>query len=150
MLRLEGLTFQAVRVDVTDHVLTVTLNRPHRKNAIDGTMATELLYALDVAAEDPAVRVVMIAAEGDVFCAGADLAALAGGGEAVASTVPKRGETHDLPLRLRRLAKPVICQVQGPALAGALLLVCNATHVLAADSATFGAPEIKPGSGPSW
>jgi len=147
-LGLDGLLFQAVRVTIMDHVLTVILNRPQRKNAINETLANELLYALDAAKHDPDVRVVVIGAAGDVFCAGADLAELSGVREPVTSTVPKRGELHDLSLRLRHLYKPVICKVQGPALAGALLIIGNATHVIASETARFSAPEIKRGLWP--
>ncbi|HYW92772.1 MAG TPA: enoyl-CoA hydratase-related protein [Gammaproteobacteria bacterium] len=148
-LSLDGLVFEAIRVDVSDHVMTLTLNRPRRKNAINPVMTNELIYAFDVAGQDPEVRVVVIQAEGDVFCAGADLSTM-GKSEVpnTTSTVPKRGEIHALSIRLRRMCKPSICKVQGPVLAGALLLVCNATHVIAADHATFSAPEIKRGIWP--
>ncbi|HYW04317.1 MAG TPA: enoyl-CoA hydratase-related protein [Gammaproteobacteria bacterium] len=148
-LSLDGLVFEAIRIDVSDHIMTLTLNRPRRKNAINPVMTNELIYAFDVAAQAPEIRAVVIEAEGDVFCAGADLSTM-GKSEVpdTTSTVPKRGEMHELSIRLRRLCKPSICKVQGPALAGALLLVCNTTHVVAADHATFSAPEIKRGIWP--
>lgn len=148
-LGLDGLVFEAIRVEIADHIMTLTLNRPRRKNAINPVMTNELIYAFDAAATDPQIRVVVIQAEGDVFCAGADLTTM-GQREVpdTTSTVPGRGEMHELSIRLRRLCKPSICKVQGPALAGALLLVCNATHVIAADHATFGTPEIRRGIWP--
>jgi len=147
-LSFAGLQFQAVQVASANHVLSVTLNRPARKNAINEVMANELIFALDVAAVDPEIRVVVLQAAGEVFCSGGDLSAMSGVREEVTSTVPKRGELHDLSLRLRDVHKPVICKVQGPVLAGALMLVCNATHVIAADHVTFSAPEIKRGLWP--
>lgn len=147
-LSLEGLVFEAVKVDLSEHVLTLTLNRPDKKNAMNPPMTNELIYCLDYAARDPEVRVVVIEAEGDVFCAGADLAAMRGDARDTASTVPKRGEQHDLAIRMRRVCKPTIVKAQGPVLAGALLMVCNATHVIAADHATFAAPEIRRGIWP--
>ncbi len=147
-LSLEGLVFEAIRVDVADHIMTLTLNRPDKKNAISPAMTNELIYSLDVAAGDPDIRVIVIAAEGDVFCAGADLSTMGRNAGETTSTVPKRGEMHDLSIRLRQVCKPVIVKAQGPVLAGALLLVCNATHVIAADHAFFSAPEIKRGIWP--
>ncbi|GLQ04857.1 enoyl-CoA hydratase/isomerase family protein [Sneathiella chinensis] len=148
-LTLEGLTFTTIELAEQDHILTITLNRPDRKNAINPVMSNELIYALDYAAETRSIRAVILAANGDVFCAGGDLRSMSGNGESgPVSNVPKRGETDDISLRIRHLNKPVIARIQGPVLAGALLLVCNATHAYAADHATFSAPEIKRGIWP--
>ena len=148
-LTLKGLTFAAVRLQEQDHVLTITLNRPKRKNAINADMTSELIYALDYAKQERGIRVVVIAAEGDIFCAGGDLRSMIGNpDDGPVSNVPKRGETDDISLRIRHLKKPVIANIQGSVLAGGLLMVCNATHALAADHATFSAPEIKRGIWP--
>lgn len=147
-LSLEGLVFEAVMVAEQGNVLTITLNRPQRKNAINAAMTNELIYALDYAKQQRHIRVVVLAANGDVFCAGGDLSSMRGGVQETLSTVPKRGESDDISLRIRHLYKPVIAQIQGPVLAGALLLVCNATHAIAADHVQFSAPEIKRGIWP--
>jgi len=148
-LSLDGLTFATLKLSLSDHILTIILNRPARKNAINPDMSNELIYAFDYAAQTRDIRVVVLAAEGDIFCAGGDLRSMSGkaNGEP-ASNVPKRGETDDISLRLRHMNKPVIAKIQGPVLAGALLLVCNATHAYAADHAYFSAPEIKRGIWP--
>ncbi|NRB01716.1 MAG: enoyl-CoA hydratase/isomerase family protein [Rhodobacteraceae bacterium] len=148
-LTLDGLIFEAVEISEADHVLTITLNRPERKNAINPVMSNELIYALDYARQERSVRVVVLAAKGDVFCAGGDLKTMGtNAASKTTSNVPKRGETDDISLRLRHLNKPTIAKIQGPVLAGALLLVCNTTHAIAADHATFSAPEIKRGIWP--
>jgi len=148
-LSLDGLTFAAIELQEKDHVLTITLNRPKRKNAINAVMTAELIYALDYAKQERGIRVVVIAAAGDVFCAGGDLRSMSGNPEdGPVSNVPKRGETDDISLRLRHLDMPVIAKIQGAVLAGALLLVCNSTHAIAADHAQFSAPEIKRGIWP--
>ena len=85
----------------------------------------------------------MIDAEGDIFCAGADLRRAKED-----SNVPKIEGADDISFSLRRLHKPVICKIQGSVLAGALLLVTNATHAIAVDSAKFSAPEIHRGLWP--
>lgn len=148
-LTLDDLTFAAVQVAEKDHVLTITLNRPARKNAINVDMTNELIYALDFAKQERRIRAVIIAANGDVFCAGGDLRSMSGNPEdGPVSNVPKRGETDDISLRIRHLGKPVITKIQGAVLAGALLLVCNSTHAIAANHAKFSAPEIKRGIWP--
>ena len=148
-LSIEGLVFETIELQRAGHVFTITLNRPHRKNALNSVMVTELVYALDYAEQERGIRVVVLAANGDVFCAGADLRGMRGDApDATTSTVPKRGETDDVSLRIRHLNKPVIAKIQGSVLAGALLLVCNATHAIAARHALFSAPEIKRGIWP--
>jgi enoyl-CoA hydratase/carnithine racemase len=92
--------------------------------------------------------VVVLAARGDVFCAGGDLAAMSGKGSETNSTVPVRGGADDIALRLRHLNKPSIACVQGNLFAGALLFLCNVTHAIAAEGVKFSAPEIKRGIWP--
>ncbi|MFP6815388.1 MAG: enoyl-CoA hydratase-related protein [Pseudomonadales bacterium] len=147
-LSLEGLVFEAIEIAQDGHVLTITLNRPERRNAINAAMTNELIYALDYARQERDIRVVVLAASGDIFCAGGDLRMMSGAADPSASTVPKRGESDDISLRIRHLYKPVIAKIQGGVLAGALLLVCNASHAIAADHAMFSAPEIKRGIWP--
>ncbi len=148
-LSIEGLVFETIELARDGHVLTITLNRPQRKNAMNHVMVNELIYAFDHARDERGIRVVVLAAKGDVFCAGADLRGMRGdAAEASVSNVPKRGETDDVATRIRHLNKPLIAKIQGGVLAGALLLVCNATHAIAARDAKFSAPEIKRGIWP--
>ncbi len=148
-LSLEGLIFECIELDISNHIMTIVLNRPDKKNALNPTLTHELLYALDYAKQENSIRVVVIGAKGDVFCAGGDLRSMSGHeGSGPQSNVPKRGEMNDVSMRLRHLYKPVIARIQGPVLAGALLIVCNVTHAIAAKTATFSAPEIKRGLWP--
>ena len=147
-LSLEGLVFEAVQLEEKDHILTIRLNRPERKNAINAAMSAEIIYALDYAKQERRIRAVVIAANGDVFCAGGDLSMMSGKGSETPSTVPVRGGSDDISLRLRHLNKPSIVCVQGNLFAGALLMLCNVTHAVAADHVKFSAPEIKRGIWP--
>lgn len=147
-LSLQGLLFEAVELDIKDHILTITLNRPERKNAINPAMAAEIIYALDYAKQERDIRVVVLAAKGDVFCAGGDLAAMSGKVIETTSTVPARGGNDDIALRLRHLNKPSIACIQGNLFAGALLFLCNVTHAIAGEGVKFSAPEIKRGIWP--
>jgi len=148
-LSLEGLKFTTVELEESNHIFTITLNRPKRKNAMNAVMMNELTYALDWAKQERRIRVVIIAANGDIFCAGGDLRTMSGnpeGGEV--SNVPNRPQSNDVAHSIRHLNKPVIAKIQGSVLAGALLMVCNATHAIAADHAKFSAPEILRGIWP--
>jgi len=148
-LTLKGLDFTAVVLTMRDHVLTIILNRPEKKNAINETMVNEIIYALDYAKQQSDIRVVVIAAAGNVFCAGADLKAMSGSQEGqVVSNVPKRGEFDTLALRLYHLNKPTIAKLQGSVYAGGLMIVTTVTHAIAADNIVFCAPEILRGLWP--
>jgi len=103
----------------------------------------ELNYSLAYAKQERSIRVVVIAAEGDVFCAGADLTRAES-----ESNIPKIEGADDISLSLRHLYKPVICKIQGSVLAGALLIITNATHAIAVKDAKFSAPEIHRGLWP--
>ena len=142
-LSLYGLTFQATKIDISNNILSITLNRPEKKNALNNVMMNELNYALAYAKQQREIRVVVIGAEGDVFCAGADLRRAK-----EESNVPKLEHADDVSFSLRRLHKPVICKIQGSVLAGALLIVTNSTHAIAVKEATFSAPEIHRGLWP--
>ena len=123
--------------------MNITLNRPEKKNALNNVMMNELNYSLAYAKQERSIRVVVIAAEGDVFCAGADLTRAES-----ESNIPKIEGVDDISLSLRHLYKPVICKIQGPVLAGALLIITNATHAIAVKDAKFSAPEIHRGLWP--
>ena len=142
-LSLEGLNFEATKLNIANNILTITLNRPEKKNALNNVMINELNYALAYAKQECSIRVVVIAAKGDIFCAGADLTRAKS-----ESNVPKIENADDISLSLRHLYKPVICKIQGSVLAGALLIVTNATHAIAVKHAKFSAPEIHRGLWP--
>ena len=113
-LSLDGLKFGALIVNENDHILTLKLNRPERKNAINDMMANELIYCLTYADQNQNIRVVVIEAAGDIFCAGGDLRSMSGKEESEQSSVPKvGGGTEDISIRIRKLNKPVICKIQG-------------------------------------
>ena len=142
-LSLEGLDFKTILLDIKNNILTITLNRPEKKNALNNVMMNELNYALAYAKQESSVRVVVIAAEGNIFCAGADLTRTKS-----ESNVPKLKNNDDISLSLRHLYKPVICKIQGSVYAGALLIVSNSTHAIAVKEAEFSAPEIHRGLWP--
>ena len=142
-LSLEDLKFSATELEIENNIMRITLNRPEKKNALNNVMMNEINYALAYAKQEKTIRVVVFAAKGDIFCAGADLSRTKS-----ESNVPKLDNADDISLSIRHLYKPVICKIQGPVLAGALLIVSNSTHAIAVDEATFSAPEIHRGLWP--
>ena len=140
--------FDATVIAIEGHVMTITLDRPEKKNAINEIMANEIIYALKYAAESNQIRVVIIQANGDTFCAGGDLKGMTGAEQQSLSTVPKLGNVDDISLLLRNLNKPVIAKIQGNVFAGALMIVTNSTHAISSDGVKFSAPEIKRGIWP--
>ncbi|WP_375447668.1 enoyl-CoA hydratase-related protein [uncultured Fibrella sp.] len=133
-----------LRVDQTDHVLTLTLNRPEKKNALNPPLLAELAFALSYARHTGDVWVVVLAAAGDVFCAGMDLKALASG-DTEPLNVPEPAGPVRIGELMAGLHKPCIVQIQGPVYAGGFLLVGGAAYAVAADTATFSLPEVKRG-----
>ena len=147
-LSLEGLIFEATKINIEGNILTITLNRPEKKNALNSVMSNEINFALAYAKQERSIRVIVLAAEGDIFCAGADLRSMSGKEKAPDSAVPRLEGKTDISLSLRHLNKPVIAKIQGSVLAGALLMVTNSTHAIAVEEAKFSAPEIKRGIWP--
>lgn len=139
-----------IRLATADGVARVTLARPEKKNALDRAAADELHDAFVALQRDAAVRVVLLDADGDDFCAGADLAALAGmldqGPEAHREDALALGRVFTA---IRALPQPVVAAVQGRALAGGAGLATACDIVLAAASARFGYPEVRVGFVPA-
>ena len=131
-------------------VLTLTLNRPEKRNALDAATVEGLLAALDQARLDATIRVIALRGAGKDFCAGADLdellASVALSPEENERAARRLGEVF---ARIRELEKPVVALVQGRALAGGAGLATGCDLVLAAESSQFGYPEIQRGFVPA-
>jgi methylglutaconyl-CoA hydratase len=131
-------------------VLTLTLNRPDKRNALSAELIAALAGAVRDAELDASVRVVLLRGSGRDFCAGADLAELL----VSADRSPGENEAEalrlgELFLGLRALPKPVVAAVQGSALAGGSGLATACDLVLAHAGARFGYPEIQRGFVPA-
>ena len=128
-----------ILTDLADGVLTITLNRPQVLNSFTAAMAASMQAALRRAADDAAVRAVLLAANGRAFCAGQDLAEVL---PAADGAMPDLGavihrDYNPIIRGVRHLEKPVVCAVNGVAAgAGAnLAFACDIT--LAAEGASF-------------
>jgi methylglutaconyl-CoA hydratase len=139
-----------LQADLEAGVLSLTLNRPEKRNALDAATIEALHAAIERADLDAAVRVVVLRGAGKDFCAGADLDELL----ASASRSPAENEQSALRLgsllvALRRLPKPVVALVHGRALAGGAGLATACDLVLAGAGAQLGYPEIQRGFVPA-
>ncbi|MGL6279436.1 MAG: enoyl-CoA hydratase/isomerase family protein [Gaiella sp.] len=139
----------SVGLEVRSGAAWITLDRPDKLNALDAAMVAALAERLRQAAQDDAVKVVVLRGAGRAFSAGYDLSE--GGGSEPRSADDWHEElTRDveLTLQLWALPKPTIAAVHGWCLGGALDLAIACDMVVAAESARFGVPEIRYGSGP--
>lgn len=140
----------ALLIEQASGVLTLRLNRPDKRNALNGALIEALHAELERAELDSHVRVVGLCGAGPDFCAGADLEELLASAERPLEenerAARRLGEVFR---RLRELPKPVVAVVQGRALAGGAGLASACDLVLAAEGARFGYPEIQRGFVPA-
>lgn len=119
-------------------ILTLTLARPEKKNALDLDSLARLATAIEAAAVDPAVRVLVLAADGDVFSAGGDIQVMRDfAGDAQATLVRLRRGLNRLVHSIHDIPKPVIAQVQGNAYGAGAVLAFQCDLAVAADDAQF-------------
>jgi methylglutaconyl-CoA hydratase len=131
-------------------VLTLTLNRPDKRNALSGALIDALATGIADAELDSNVRVVCLRGAGKDFCAGADLRELLDSADhSLAENEADALKLGRLFLALRSLPKPVVAVVQGRALAGGAGLATACDLVVAAKSASIGYPEIRRGFVPA-
>ncbi|HVC15017.1 MAG TPA: enoyl-CoA hydratase-related protein [Acidimicrobiales bacterium] len=146
---------ETVHVARTGGVVTVTLNRPERKNALTTAMIEELRVTFDDVAHHPEDRVLVLTGAGDDFCSGADLS---GPGrpslEDPAAALEGVRRVGELARSLHGLGKPSIARVDGVAVGAGLGLAIGCDLVLAADRARFSTifarRALSPDCGTSW
>jgi methylglutaconyl-CoA hydratase len=142
---------ERVLYDVANHVATLTLNRPDKRNALDDRTIGELKTHFAAADADANVRVILLRGAGRDFCAGADLSQL----EKIASNASREENFADamnlgeLLIQMRRLRKPIVAAVHGNALAGGAGLATACDLVIADENAILGYPEVKLGFVPA-
>ncbi len=131
-------------VEKRGHVLIVTMNRPKARNALSGAMMRIMEDAWDQVDADPEIRVAILTGAGGYFCAGADLKDM--NKKAPGDKFAEGGwDLTRLPalLKGRRLTKPLIAAVEGPAIAGGTEILQGTDIRVAAESAKFGVSEAK-------
>jgi enoyl-CoA hydratase/carnithine racemase len=137
--------FAFLEVAVEDHVLFIILNREKRKNALHPQMVNEIAYAMNYAHRQKEVWMLVFQAKGNVFCAGADLKAMAGIVEPHESTIPKpQGEVLIGEL-FNQVHKPTLAKVTGDVYAGGFFFLAGCNIVLAQRGIRLALPEVKRG-----
>lgn len=133
----------AVLTAKAGHVLTITINRPDKRNAMNAEVVAGIAAGWRAAHEDPEVRVIVLTGAGDkAFCAGADL----GGGQSFFQDASKPNSDYADLLRLAQNGtKPSIARVNGTCMAGGMGLLCMTDMAVAAEDVVFGLPEVKVG-----
>ncbi|MBV8632197.1 MAG: enoyl-CoA hydratase/isomerase family protein [Silvibacterium sp.] len=131
-------------------ILTITMNRPDKRNALNPEMMDDLTHAFLAAGEDPSCRVILLTGAGAAFCAGLDLDHL----ETLHAKTPEEHRTDSV--RIARLLrtlydtpKPTIAAVNGAAIAGGMGLATISDFTLAIPEAKFGYTEVRIGFVPA-
>ncbi|MDE2371975.1 MAG: crotonase/enoyl-CoA hydratase family protein [Burkholderiales bacterium] len=127
----------AVEIATVDAVCTITLNRPDKRNAVDGAMAAELRAAFEQFEADANARVAVLTGAGGHFCAGADLGAVGDPARSNELDAAGGGSGPMGPTRMA-LAKPLIAAIEGHAVAGGLELALLADLRVADEGAVLG------------
>ena len=148
---------EGARIEARDGVLRITFDRPSRRNSLDQATVCRIVSALESAATDDTLRVVLLAGSGEHFCAGADWVA-----SNAADVRPRTGSLQRrTPLQAHRLVEliatiqlPVVCSVRGWAAGLGFQLALAADFTVAAETATFWEPFLERGfsadSGSTW
>jgi len=130
-----------IRSDLDAGVLTLTIDRPEKKNALTVAMRQQLEALPGEVNDDPDIRVIVLAAVDPVFSAGADLAEIAAS-DGLTPTDPGAG--------LRALKKPTIAAVNGACVTGGLELALSCDFIVASDQARFIDTHVSLGALPRW
>src|SRR5207253_10504539 len=141
-----------IKVAEDSGIVTITLNRPERLNALVGHMRRDLAEALEEAGSDPDVRVVLMTGAGRAFCAGGDVHFMAelverGDAEEFARLL---GAARRVILAIRQMSKPVIASISGPASGAGFNLALACDLRIASSTATFSQSFVKLGFHPDW
>ncbi len=145
--------YQFIRTDTPAAAISrITLNRPEKRNALSNALRSELFHALEENDRDPAIRVTIIRGAGICFSSGYDLASDLGKQDYFTAGGDGNWSRHATEgwFRLWDLAKPVIAQVHGYALAGGSELAAACDLVYVAEDAKIGYPVVRMLSPPDW
>jgi enoyl-CoA hydratase len=143
------MTYTTLLLDIQDGIATITVNRPDKLNALNGTVIRELGEAAAALEADASVRGIILTGAGPkAFVAGADISELA-------SQTPLDGKARSLAgqavfRRFEAMRKPVVAAINGFCLGGGCELAMACHIRIASESAKFGQPEVKLGIGPGY
>jgi enoyl-CoA hydratase/carnithine racemase len=147
------MAYETILYEVADNILTITLNRPDKLNAFNGTMQAEIIDAFDQADRDDTIRAIIVTGAGRAFCAGADLSSGANTFDRDARRGPVKRQADgsvdysdpnvrdgggQVTLRIFKSLKPVIAAVNGPAVGIGVTMQLAMDIRIASEAARFG------------
>lgn len=133
-----------------DHIASITLNRPDKSNALSPELVAELRLGFKAADDDPDVKIIVLKANGDVFCAGADLTYLQDlQSNSFEQNLADSQHLKELYVQIYQCRKAVIAQVHAHALAGGCGLVTVCDFIFTVPDANFGYTEVRIGFVPA-
>jgi len=143
-------TYEYIETSAQNGVLTITLNRPDVRNAINDQMRAELIVAFDIAASDTSVRAVILTGAGKGFCSGGDIGGMrerlnAPAGEVAFNGWSRQRNTHTGVAAIHGLTKPVIAAMNGAAFGLGLDMALACDFIIAAEGAKMSMSFIKRG-----
>ena len=141
--------YQTLLTSLDNNVLTITINRPDKLNALNKDVFTDLDDVIDEIEKSPEIRSVIITGAGQkAFVAGADISELRGLSKTEAIVLAKRGQS--IFARIENCRKPMVAAVNGFALGGGCELSMACHFRIASDNAKFGQPEVNLGVIPGY
>ena len=136
--------YNFIKTSTENHVFTVTLARAEKRNAFTPTMVNEINHAMNFANTNKEIRLVVINAEGPVFCAGMDLKIFEN--PELDNINPEiKNANISLAAAISQLNKPSIAIVEGDVMAGGFLIILECNFVFAKPGVNFSLPEVKRG-----
>jgi len=138
--------FETLIYQADQQYAEIHFNRPHRLNAVVEQFYTELLAALSLAGQDPAIRAVILTGVGRAFCVGADLKEHGAGQRTAYQRRQYLQLGNDVCEKIFRLSKPVVAAINGYALGAGAEMAVSCDFVLMAESAQIGFPEVSIGT----
>ncbi|RJP86415.1 MAG: enoyl-CoA hydratase [Desulfobacteraceae bacterium] len=134
-----------VLFSVKNHVATITLNRPERRNAINQALLTGLYDRIEQVAADDTIRAAIITGNGKSFCSGIDLEVIL-----TENLFDPRGDGTDMPDIFEKCRKPIIGAINGHAITGGFEIALNCDFLIASENASFADTHAKVQIHPGW
>jgi enoyl-CoA hydratase len=141
--------YSTILTSLENGIFTITINRPDKLNALNGTVLTELDKAIDEVYANPEIKTALITGAGPkAFVAGADISEFNGLDKEQAMSLAKRGQ--DVNFKIENSKKPIVAAVNGFALGGGCELAMACHFRLCSENARFGQPEVNLGLIPGY